>query len=218
MKRIMQKFAEDCGRALHVFPVLLVFVLCTLPAGAKLATDFNPNFDFSKYKTFAFIGGVEDNLHKQLNPDLINNRFHRSITRELTAKGLREVSPAEHPDLVVRYVVDASTDARMAGSIYWGTYGYYYGYHWTYVYSTVEGWANRMGTIGIELIDEKARDLAWRMFASGKAYSQDTDKIWNQIDGNIKKGFKQYPPSPKDIEEKKKQWEKEDAEQKAKQP
>ncbi len=218
MKRIMQKFAEDCGRVLRVLPVLLVFILCALPAAAKLATDFNPNMDFSKYKTFAFIGGIEDNLHKQLNPDLLNNRFHRAITRELTAKGLREVSPEEHPDLVVRYVVEASTDARMTGSINWGTYGYYYGYHWTYVYSTVETWANRMGTIGIELIDEKARDLAWRMFADGKAHSQDTDKIWNQIDGNIKKGFKQYPPSPKDIEEKKKQWEKEEAEQKAKQP
>ena len=218
MKRTLQEFADDCGRTLRVVPVLLVMMLFGLPAAAKLATDFNPNFDFSKYKTFAFIGGVEDNLHKQLNPDLINNRFHRSITRELTAKGLREVSPEEHPDLVVRYVADASTDARMTGSIYWGTYGYYYGYHWTYVYSTVEGWANRQGTIGIELIDVKAKDLAWRMFASSKAYSQDTDKIWNQIDGYIKKGFKGYPPSPKDIEEKKKRWEKEDAEQKAKQP
>lgn len=218
MKRILQKFADHCGGAFRVLPVLLVLALCALPAAAKLATDFNPNFDFSKYKTFAFIGGVEDNLHKQLNPDLINNRFHRAITRELTAKGLREVSEEKHPDLVARYVVDASTDARMTGSIYWGTYGYYYGYHWTYVYSTVEGWANRHGTIGIELIDAKANDLAWRMFASSKAYSQDTDKIWNQIDGNIKKGFKDYPPSPKDMEEKKKKWAKEDAEQKAKQP
>ena len=217
MKRIMRKIAEDCGRVLRVLPVLLVVVLCAIPAAAKLATDFNPNFDFSKYKTFAFIGGVEGNLHKQLNPDLLNNRFHRSITRELTAKGLREVSEEDNPDLVARYTVEASTDARITGSVYWGTYGYYYGYHWTYVYSTVEALSERHGTIGVELIDVKAKDLAWRLFASSKAYSQDTNKIWNQIDGNIKKAFKQYPPSAKDIEEKKKQWAKEDAEQKAKQ-
>ena len=35
----------------------LLSLLMAFPASAKLATDFNPNFDFSKYKTFAYIGG-----------------------------------------------------------------------------------------------------------------------------------------------------------------
>jgi hypothetical protein len=38
-----------------------------------------------------------------LNPNQLNNQIHRAVTRELTAKGLREVKPEENPDLVVRY-------------------------------------------------------------------------------------------------------------------
>jgi hypothetical protein len=81
----------------------LVLLLSALPAAAKLAVDFNPNLDFSKFKTFAFIGGVEQLVRMQVNPDQLNNRIHRAVTRELTAKGLREVKPEENPDLVVRW-------------------------------------------------------------------------------------------------------------------
>ncbi len=83
----------------------LVLLLFAVPATGKLAVDFNPNLDFSKFKTFAFIGGVEQLVRMQLNPDQLNNRIHRAVTRELTAKGLREVKPEENPDLVVRYWV-----------------------------------------------------------------------------------------------------------------
>jgi hypothetical protein len=54
-------------------------------------------------QTLAFIGGVEQLVRLQLNPNQLNNQIHRAVTRELTAKGLREVKPEENPDLVVRY-------------------------------------------------------------------------------------------------------------------
>ena len=66
------------------------------------------------------------------------------------------------------------------------------------------------GTFSIELIDASSHDLAWRMFASVKILHTDPDKIWKTADQNIKNAFKRYPPSPKDIEAKKKQWAKED--------
>lgn len=128
-----------------------------------MATDFNPNMDLSKFKTFDYMGGVEQHIRLPLNPDLLNNRIRRSVARELTAKGLREVKPEENPDLVVRYWIESDTDARTTGSVYWGTYGSYYTGHWTYAYSTVSAAAAHQGAIGIELIDANARDLAWRM-------------------------------------------------------
>ena len=69
---------------------LLFVLLWAMATSAKMATDFNPNLDFSKYKTFAYIGGVESLVRMQLNPELLNNRMHRAVVRELTAKGLRE--------------------------------------------------------------------------------------------------------------------------------
>lgn len=90
-------------------------------ARAKIATDFDPHLDFSQLKTFAFIGGVEQLVRMPLNPDLLNNRIHRSVTRELTAKGLREVQPEENPDLVVRYWASSQKDVDVATSTNWGS-------------------------------------------------------------------------------------------------
>ena len=191
--------------------VLLFVLLCTTAANAKMAVDFNPNLDFSKYKTFAYLGGVESLVRLQLNPELLNNRLHRAVVRELTAKGLREVQPEENPDLVVRYWVEAEANAQVTGTAHWGVWGsYYYGY-WTVMYTTMSTPVTHKGLLGIELIDARARDLAWRLFVSEKIIHNDPDKIWKTADKNILKAFKSYPPTAKAIEEKKAEWAKIDA-------
>lgn len=48
-----------------------------------MEVDFNPNYDFAKFRTFAFIGGVEQLVRMQLNPDQLSNRIYRAATREL---------------------------------------------------------------------------------------------------------------------------------------
>jgi Domain of unknown function (DUF4136) len=197
---------------------LLFVLLCSTAANAKMAIDFNPNLDFSKYKTFAYIGGVESLVRMQLNPELLNNRIHRAVVRELTAKGLREVQPEENPDLVVRYWVEAESNAQVTGTAHWGVWGsYYYGY-WTVMYTTMSTPVTHKGLLGIELIDAKARDLAWRLFVSEKIIHSDPDKIWKTADSNIKKAFKSYPPTAKAIQEKKPEWAKLDALKKSAQP
>jgi uncharacterized protein YheU (UPF0270 family) len=189
-----------------------------MPAAAKMATDFDPNLDFSKFKTFSFIGGVEQLVRMQLNPDELNNKIHRAVTRELTAKGLREVKLEENPDLVVRYWADSQKDVNVATNTNWGVYGPYFGYHWGFVYYSMDSSTTHKGTLSIELIDARARELAWRMFVSVKLIDTEPDKIWKTADSNIINAFKRYPPSPKEIEAKKQQWAKEDAAKKPSQP
>jgi hypothetical protein len=189
-----------------------------MATNAKMATDFNPHLDFSKYKTFAYVGGVESLVMMQLNPDLLNNRIHRAVVRELTSKGLREVQPEQNPDLVVRYWVEAESNAQVTGTAHWGTYGsYYYGY-WTVMYTTMSTPVTHKGLLGIELIDANARDLAWRLFVSEKIIHNDPDKIWKTAEKNIIKAFKNYPPTAEAIEEKKAEWAKIEAAKKSAKP
>jgi len=49
----------------------------------------------------------------------------------------------------------------------------------------MDTYTNHQGTLGIELIDEKARDLAWRVFHV-RIIQTDPDKIWKTADSNIK--------------------------------
>ena len=197
---------------------LLFVLLWAMATNAKMATDFNPNLDFTKYKTFAYIGGVESLVRMQLNPEMLNNRIHRAVVRELSAKGLREVQPEENPDLVVRYWVEAESNAQLTGTAHWGMYGsYYYGY-WTVMYTTMSTPVTHKGLLGIEMIDAKARELAWRLFVSEKIIHNDPDKIWKTADANIIKAYRSYPPTADAIVKKKAEWAKIDAAKKSAQP
>jgi hypothetical protein len=218
MNRVRVESGKDRLRMFLPLTGLLFVLLWAMATNAKMATDFNPNLDFSQYKTFAYIGGVESLVRMQLNPELLNNRIHRAVVRELTGKGLREVQPEENPDLVVRYWVEAESTAQLTGTAHWGMYGsYYYGY-WTVMYTTMSTPVTHQGLLGIELIDAKARELAWRLFVSEKIIHNDPDKIWKTADSNIIKAFKSYPPTAKAIEEKKAEWAKIDAAKKSAQP
>jgi len=218
MNQVRVKSGKDRLRLFLRLTGLLCVLLWAMATNAKMATDFNPNLDFSEYKTFAYIGGVESLVKLQLNPELLDNRIHRAVVRELTAKGLREVQPEENPDLVVRYWVEAESNAQVTGTAHWGTYGsYYYGY-WTIMYTTMSTPVTHKGLLGIELIDAKARDLAWRLFVSEKIIHSDPDKIWKTADKNIIKAFKNYPPTAQAIKEKKAEWDKKEAAKKPAQP
>jgi hypothetical protein len=196
----------------------MLLLLMAFPASGKIATDFDPNLDFSKFKTFAFIGGVEQLARLQLNPDQLNNQIHRAVTRELTSKGIQEVTPEQNPDLVVRYFVESRIGVEVATNTNWGVYGAYSGYHWGFIYNSMETATRHLGTLGIDIINPHSRDLAWRMLANVKLIHTDPEKIWKTADNNIKNAFKRYPPSPKEIEAKKQQWAKEDAAKKPSQP
>jgi hypothetical protein len=52
------------GTAAALF--FLIVTLLAPQARAKMNVDFNPDLDFSKYKTFAYIGGVEHLAMMQL--------------------------------------------------------------------------------------------------------------------------------------------------------
>jgi len=97
--------------------------MARLPAMTKVEVDFNPNLDFSQFKTYAYIAGVEHLVMLQLNPELINDRVHRAVQRELTTKGLREVQPSENPDLVVRYWANSQVQINVAATSNWGPMG-----------------------------------------------------------------------------------------------
>ena len=218
MKLTKSLFRMDGRRFRLTLAGLLMLLVGAMPTTAKVATDFDPNLDFSKYKTFAYIGGQEQLLRLQVNPDQFNNQIHGAVVRELTAKGLREVQLEEKPDLVVRYWVETKNDVGVGYGASWATYGTYWTGHWSVQYTSMHTHTTNEGTIGIELIDANLRSLAWRMFATEKIYHTDPKKIWKVADDSIKKGFKGYQPSAKAVEEKKMEWAKEDAAKKSAQP
>lgn len=193
------------GRDLRVairflFTTLALLSGLALSVSAKTTIDFDPSIDFSRFKTFAYIGGVENLVAIQMNPDLINIRFHHMVVRELEKKGLHEVNPGQNPDLIVRYWANPETQVDVAVMGNWGPYGPYIGSDWAYVYNAVASTSRHLGTLIIDLIDPKAKALVWRVYLVRKM--SDPDKDPKKAEDEFTDSFKGFPPSEKDKQEK----------------
>jgi len=190
---------HDCA-VRFLLVILSLLSGLALPASAKTTIDFDPNIDFSKFKTFAYVGGVENLVAIQLNPDLINIRFHHMVVRELEKKGLHEVNPGQNPDLIVRYWANPETQVDVAVMGNWGPYGPFIGSDWSYLYNTVTSTSRHLGMLILDLIDPRAKALVWRVYLVRKM--SDPDKDPKKAEDEFTDGLRSYPPSGKDKEEK----------------
>jgi hypothetical protein len=63
--------------------------------------------------------------------------------------------------------------------------------------------STREGMLVLDLIDAKNKDLAWLLYLVRKIVK--VDKDWKKADQDFSNGFDSYPPSAKQIEQKKKE-------------
>lgn len=190
------------------FFALLLLIGVALPAAAKTTVDFDPGLDFSKFKTFAFIGPVENLVQIMLNPDAIDTRMHRMVVRELEKKGLHEVNPGQNADLVVRYWASSASSVNVAAMGNWAPYGPYIEGRWASVYNAVTSSSQRDGALILDLIDSRGKALVWRLYLVRKL--SDPEKDWKKADEEFTEGFKNYPPTDKDKSEKHREQERQD--------
>jgi hypothetical protein len=179
--------------------LILTLTFLSAPARAKSNVDLNPNLDFSKYKTFTFIGGVEHLAMLQVNPNQLRDTIHDSVSRALTQRGLKEVRRDQNPDLVVRYLAESNAQLNYAGGDNWGGYDKFTGEWWSTSFTLWYTSTTRNGSLMIDLIDAKRRGLAWRLFLQQQILN--VDKLPQKIDKEIAKGFESYPPTEKDKQE-----------------
>jgi hypothetical protein len=191
------------SKASAVIPLLLITLILAPLALARMNVDFDPNLDFSAFKTFAYIGGVNTLEFRQLDPNLISNQVHAGVTKAMTQRGLKEVKPDQQPDLVVRYMANSQSKLVSAAVGDWVQFGPMVGDYWAYTYDMMTAETSLDASLIIDLIDPKRKDLAWRLYLDQKITNDDT--IWPKVIGQISKGFESYPPSQKQIAEKRKE-------------
>jgi len=173
-------------KLLSVF-LLLVFASCS---SIRVYSDYDKDVDFSQYKTYAFHKRGIDRVEIS---ELDKKRILRAIDNELTKKGM---SKSENPDLLVN--IFTKERERIDVDQYNAGWGYGWGYGWnpylwggrTYVSSTTEG------TLYIDLIDAKKKELVWE--GQGVGYlTEEFDKKESQINEYVAKILAQFPPKSK---------------------
>jgi hypothetical protein len=177
-------------KTIKIFSLLLVFIFESCATSVRVYSDFDMSIDFSQYKTYAF---HRSGIDKVQISDLDKKRILYAIEIELDKKGM---SKSETPDLLINIFTkereQVDVNQYNAG---WG-YGWRWGwnpYLWggqTYVTTSTEG------TLYIDLIDAKKKELVWQ--GEGVGYlTQNREEKVSQINEFVAKILAQYPPKSK---------------------
>lgn len=189
--------------------LLLSLIVLTLPA-KDIATDFEPDGSFSQYKTFSFVKGIDMGHTGVLDNPSVRDRLKNFISGVLEIRRLREVPRDESYDLAVRYwvarrdrqetetVITPSTDI-----IYWGGYPPYWYGPWSAFYEEYVVRNYVEGTLIVDLIDAKTKQLIWRTYLRQKI--EDRAKAYEQAKKNLNRSFAGFPPSANDCDKMRKE-------------
>jgi hypothetical protein len=179
------------------------FALCAGPCLAGEAkNDFDPDVDFTRYKTFTFIGGKSLDRSGWLDEADMRERFKNLIAGSLEMRGLAEVPRDAKASLEIRYWVarrekqDVSVISFGATSM-WGGYPPYWGGAWGYSYEEYVITNYAEGTLVVDLIDPSTKELVWRTFLKQKI--EDRAKAYNEAKKNLYKAMAVLPPSPEEV-------------------
>lgn len=150
--------------------------------------DFDPAINFSQIKTYAWLQAEGQAEANRGVDEFTERRIMAAVDNEMAAKGFQKATSGR-PDILVNYYV--TTEKKLDVDTYytgWGYYGWYGG-----TQTTVRQWTE--GTLVIDFIDTKDKDLAWRGWAQGELQRQlspeERTRRINQVVAGI---LKQYPP------------------------
>ncbi len=176
-------------KSLIIAAALLLTASLTQAQDVTVDTEKKLNFDFSKYKTYAWASQVDNKLDPGfyfLNDLALKKRIRDAVKSELEGRGYKYQRRA--PDLIVNFrVFDKPT-----------TVTGYTGYGTTYFGKELRDPEDqktfdvKAGSIIVNLIDVKTGQAVWRGLASGITSSNGFDRDQNKIKQAVNLIFEKY--------------------------
>jgi hypothetical protein len=179
MKKLIQK----------TLPLLALLVIVSSCTGVRVAADYDQNTNFDSYKTFAFF---KTGIDKAEISDLDKRRILRAIEKELLEKGFTK---SENPDLLVSIFTKERQEVNVWNNG-WGGFGYGWGWSpfWGNNFNNNIS-TNSQGSLYIDLIDAKKKELVWQGKGSGYLTSSSKiDKKIERINEFVSEIMEKYPP------------------------
>jgi hypothetical protein len=182
-------FRKDFGmKTLSTLVVLCLFVL-TIGCGPTvydLSFDYDRKMDFAKLETYDWFRTEP----KEEDDRLVIERIKNAVNTELAGKGLRRVS--SNPDFLIAIKIGAKVE-------YWSGGGHYYhGSRYTGGYGYSPRYAHRIeaGTLVLDFVDAKSKELVWRGEAKGVLEISTPEKMDALVNEVVKKVLANFPPPP----------------------
>lgn len=166
---------------------------------AQVKYDYDKEVDFTKFKTYNFLGWAEDS-DKILN-DIDKGRILNAFKDELTKRGMTKAEGDGDVGITLFIVVDEKTSTT-AYTNYNGGMGYGYG-RWGWGGGYRAGYATTSyseddyleGTIVIDFYDNATKKLAWQGILT-TVVKEKPEKREKSIPKNVNKLMYKYPVKP----------------------
>jgi hypothetical protein len=176
--------------------LLALGALVTSPAHAqKPQIQWDKNYDFSKVKTFMWQPPSAPSLEDE-NP-FMHKFIEQSIETELQNVGFIETT--ENPDVYVTYHGSVNTEVSYRSSSFGFSVGSYGMGPWGGMSGVAAGPTHtntkeiqtKVGTLIVDIVDAKEKELVWRGTSSGILISDSQEKTEKAVGNAIKDMAKQ---------------------------
>ena len=180
--------------------LILVFVIATVSCSSvKVVVDSNNKADFSRYKTYNFMGwqDVSDEIFSDGDKKLLRDAFISEFER----RGLKRVNSIGDMQVSL-YLVTSNETAFSGYNDYVGGrnsgYNHYRG-GWGYGYAgnTSKQQSKLVGTLIMNVYDEKGKNQIWQAIATSTVNENPKKDRSKTIPGKVSIIMKNFPIRPK---------------------
>jgi hypothetical protein len=161
--------------------ILFTLILIINSCGIYVQYDYDTEVNFDIYKSYSF---YQPDIDKVEISDLDKKRILRSLDEGLKLKGMER---SNSPDLLITF------ETQSKERVYINNYSPYMWRPFFYPYSYSSGYSRIQGTLYINFIDNKNKQLVWQGKGVGvlNEYSKDRDKMIGNFVTSI---LEKFPP------------------------
>jgi hypothetical protein len=162
-------------------------------SSVSVTTDYDHEANFAALKTFEWMPASKDVVSANASSTMFQNslvekRFRNAVVTQLGTKGLKE--DAANPDFYVVYHTGTQEKVNVTN------YGYGYGRWGGYGGGGVDVQQYTQGTIILDFVDAKTKQLIWRSAATGALSSTpDPASAGEKLEGVVAQMLADYPPA-----------------------
>ena len=175
--------------------LMMVMVSCST---VKVVVDMDKTADFSKYKTYSFLGW--QNNSDQVLSEFDQKRIRDAFISEFERRDLKLVQNNGDMEITLFIVVDQKTTVTAYTDYYGGRYGGYHRYRggWGYGYGSTSYQESDYleGTLVMDVFDGRSKDQVWQGIAT-KTINDNPTKREKTIPANIQSLMRKFPIQPK---------------------
>ena len=187
-----RKFSMPTRRLFSFLGLLLTLTVCGCASGPQIRVDMDAKANMKAYRTFGFFETVSTDGAPYTS--LVSSRLKAATRSQLEKNGY--TYSANEPDLLVNFYLKIvnKQELRTSG----GYYGYRAGYYGTWTgYPYVETIDYKQGTLSIDLVDAKRKQLVWQGVAEGVVSEEAQSDPGPAIDRVVADIFSNFPYPPK---------------------